>query len=420
MKVLWISPNGGNYKNYSVSGTGGWIGALQNEILKRVPDLELGISFLHATDSEVIQDGRVTYLPVPYTNGNNAFLRLLHNFFSSTKKDEQYVSTELRKVIDKFQPDLIHVWGIEGLYASVIPFIKCPFVVHIQGLSSLYSYKHLPHGYSVMDLRKLDFPLRLILHKGSYQIYKNIALSVAREKRISKYIDNWIGRTDFDKTAANLLHPGSHYYHCEEIMRDGFYGKQWNYHYNGKTIIIQSSLGPGWLKGLDVVLHTAKLLTDLGINVEWHVYGNNGKDYRSAYTIRKLKINPKEVGVILHGNVSGDIICDSLLKSDVYVHTSYIENSSNAIAEAMILGVPTIAQYVGGNPTMLKDNSGVLVPSNEPYALANAILSMRDKEIAEGFSKRALAVSHERQNTDKTINDLMAIYKSIINSDVDD
>ncbi len=419
MKVLWISPNGGMYKQNSITGTGGWIGALQNEIINRVPDVELGIAFLSSTDSQEITDGRVTYMPVKFTIGTNTFSRILHNFFSSNSKDEQFVAFEIKKKIEKFQPDIVHVWGVEGVYASVIPFINCPFVVHIQGLCSLSIYKHLPHGYSILDLHKLDFPLRWLLNKGSYHVYKNVCHGVERELKLCKYINNWIGRTDFDRTAAALLHPGSHYYYCDEIMREGFNGKKWEFHYNGKTVCIQSTLRPGWLKGFDVVLHTAQLLKQLGISAEWHIYGIDGKDYRSAYTIHKLHINPAEVGVIMHGNVTGDAICESLLNSDVYVHTSYIENSSNSIAEAMMLGVPTIAHFVGGNPTMLKDNSGILVPANEPYALAGAIMDMCKKEVAEGFSKRALAISSVRQNNEKTVRDLLKIYSTIISKDKD-
>ena len=113
-------------------------------------------------------------------------------------------------------------------------------------------------------------------------------------------------------------------------------------------------------------------------------------------------------------HVDGKAIREGLLQSDVYVHPSYIENSSNAIAEAQMLGVPVIAQFVGGNPTMLKNDSGVLVAPNEPYILASKIMEMRKKKIAEGYSERALAVASERQNTEKTCSDLINIYKTII------
>ena len=80
-----------------------------------------------------------------------------------------------------------------------------------------------------------------------------------------------------------------------------------------------------------------------------------------------------------------------------------------------MLGVPTIAQYVGGNPTMLKNDSGVLVAPNEPYMLASKIMDMRNKEFAEGYSQRALAIASERQDTDRTCAELINIYKTVAN-----
>lgn len=62
MRILWIAPNGGNYKKGIVKGTGGWIGALQDELTKRVPNLELGITFISTTDNETITEGNVVEL----------------------------------------------------------------------------------------------------------------------------------------------------------------------------------------------------------------------------------------------------------------------------------------------------------------------------------------------------------------------
>ena len=106
------------------------------------------------------------------------------------------------------------------------------------------------------------------------------------------------------------------------------------------------------------------------------------------------------------GSVDAQTIKQGLLNCDIYVHPSYIENSSNAIAEAQMTGVPVIAQHVGGNATMLKNDSGILVAPNEPYILAHKSMSVRDKNTANGYSQRALAVAKERQDRDQVISDL--------------
>ena len=83
-----------------------------------------------------------------------------------------------------------------------------------------------------------------------------------------------------------------------------------------------------------------------------------------------------------------------------------------------MLGMPTIAQYVGGNPSMLKNDSGVLVAANEPYMLAYEIMKMREKEFAEGYSKRALLLAKKRQNTESVLKDLVETYRTIISKSI--
>ncbi len=62
---------------------------------------------------------------------------------------------------------------------------------------------------------------------------------------------------------------------------------------------------------------------------------------------------------------------------DVYVLSSESEGMSNTILEAMASGRPVIATAVGGNPELVVDGeTGLLVPPNDPAALAVAITKL--------------------------------------------
>ena len=423
MRVLWIAQNGGNYKKGIIKGTGGWIGALQTELVKRYPDLELGITFA-SPYSEPIKEGNVSYFPVRTTDNSDlskGIDRLLH----SEKYRLNRLAQGMKRVMDEYQPDVVHVWGIEVPSAAIIPLIDRPFVVHLQGLLSLSIYIYLPPSFSEDDLRRASCwwnPmnwLKSAVGKTAMGGYKAFKRGAERELQYGKYVKNWIGRTDLDHTASQMLSPGSRYFHCEELMRGDFSGARWHYHYDGKVVRIHSSLSGPWYKGIDVVLKTAEILKRQGVQPEWNIYGVGRDAVVVKYFSKHLGIVPEDVGVRFHGHVDGKTIREGLLVSDMYVHPSYIENSSNAIAEAQMLGVPTIAQYVGGNPSMLKHDSGVLVAPNEPYMMASKIMDMRVKDIAEGYSERALAVASERQNTAKTCADLINIYKRVSAADGD-
>lgn len=59
---------------------------------------------------------------------------------------------------------------------------------------------------------------------------------------------------------------------------------------------------------------------------------------------------------------------------DIFVLPSLGEGISNTILEAMASGIPVVATEVGGNPELVDDNqTGFIVPSSNPEALANAV-----------------------------------------------
>ncbi len=421
--MLWLAPNGGNYKNHTVKGTGGWIGSLQDELVKRVPDLELGIIF-GSTDSVPVKEGNVSYFPIKIREANRVKEYLINGLNREVKREKMFIA-HTNQVIEVFKPDVVHIWGIENTYAAVIPYLKCPFVVHIQGLLSLSLYIYMPPAVSLKDIIQIDSLLnpktwiKKVLRRSSKDICSYDFYRAERELRVSSYISHWMGRTDWDYKASQMLSPGSRYYHCDELMRGDFSDAEWQYHYDGKTIIIHSSISSEWYKGIDVILNTSVLLKKQGVSIKWNVYGVDCNDPKVRFFSKKMHIKPADYNVLFHGRVNGEVIKDALLDSDVFVHPSYIENSSNAIAEAMMLGVPTIAHYVGGNSSMLKENSGVLVAPNEPFMLAYEIMKMRDKKHAEDLSTRERVIAKERQNSTNTINDLIEIYSRIVNSKSD-
>ncbi len=64
-----------------------------------------------------------------------------------------------------------------------------------------------------------------------------------------------------------------------------------------------------------------------------------------------------------------------LARCSLFVLPSRSEGISLTLLEAMACGLPTVATRVGGNPEVVLDGeTGLLVPSDDPAALAKAIL----------------------------------------------
>lgn len=73
----------------------------------------------------------------------------------------------------------------------------------------------------------------------------------------------------------------------------------------------------------------------------------------------------------------------------IFIHPSHIDNSPNGLCEAMLLGMPIIAIYAGGIPSLLVNRrEGLLVQDGDPYAMAGAIIELlKDAGLAKGFGK---------------------------------
>ncbi|HUN62528.1 MAG TPA: glycosyltransferase [Candidatus Sulfotelmatobacter sp.] len=105
-------------------------------------------------------------------------------------------------------------------------------------------------------------------------------------------------------------------------------------------------------------------------------------------------------------------IPDLLSCCDVFVLPSRAEGLPNSILEAMAAGLPVVATSVGGIPEIIEDQiTGILVPPQDPDALAGALLKMLGNhglagEIATAGRRRA----RERFSFERAVAELRSIY----------
>lgn len=412
MKICWIAPNGGNFTLKELKGTGGWISSLESALLEADKNIEIGIIFPYNNNIGPKKIGRVTYYPVFVKNKGKVYNQIRRWVKSSCSKE--YTFTKLiNKCVNDYKPDIVHIWGTEHEHINILKYLQYPNVVHIQGLASAYKKVYFPFNVGFSDIKKLDGFKGKIFKVGNFYSYLEFCKKAKDEEENALYVNNWIGRTEWDKASAHCLNPKANYYYCGELMRTDFDNQGWTYHYD-KVLHIQTAISNSWYKGIDVILQTAKLMRNMGESFVWNVYGISESSRIVRFFSDLYGIDPKSVNVHFLGNVDGSTIKEGLLSSDVYVHPSYIENSSNAIAEAMLLGMPVVAQYVGGNPSMIKEGAGILVQCNDINLMANAITSFKEESKAVSCGKKAREVAQERHNKDKVVRDLLNIYNQII------
>lgn len=405
MRVLWFSVTPSLFNPYSnTHNGGGWIASLE-QIVRDMPEVELGIAFYFRTDYNVYENEGVKYYTLP--NDSRGTLAK----WWKPEKTEERVKRYL-KIIDDFRPDIIQIFGSENDFGLICGKTNVPVIIHLQGSLPPYHNALFPigmNGYDFIFGRGLKLNRRLIGLRSD----RSFRLKAEREIGILKTCHNFMGRTEWDHNLIKLFNPDANYYHCDEALRDSFIssGKIWEGIGQGKVRIISVISNP-WYKGADLILKTAKILSrHTHLDFEWNVFGVSD----IAFYEKKYVIKAADVNVNIRGAVDKDILVNELCNSTCYVHTSYIDNSPNSLCEAQYLGVPVIATNVGGISSLVENGkTGLLYPANDPYTLAVLISNVsKNPVLASQLSHEGHRLALIRHNPKQIGSRLLEIYQRI-------
>ena len=142
-----------------------------------------------------------------------------------------------------------------------------------------------------------------------------------------------------------------------------------------------------------------------------HIFGVNNPS--NNYKLTNIKADNN---LIYRGIVDSNTLRGELKECAIYVHPSYIDNSPNSLCEAQMMGIPSIATYVGGIPTLIENGqTGFLVPANDPYQTAFIISTLLlDENLRNTIGKQAKEAALVRHDKAKITNQLLNIYGKII------
>ena len=394
---------------------GGWQDSLQNCVAD-VPGLELGIAFEYEGDGAVKRDGNVTYMPI--NTHYNLWERQRRGF--SWKVNIEKVIPRAVAIINEFKPDIIHVFGSEWCFGIVAEHTDIPVVIHMQGCIMPYNNAGLPPNYGICDERAacgLNIRKWIRLWKGQ----RCNATRAAMELRNFKAVKYYMGRTDWDRSLVNLFHPGAKYYYCSEALRPSFMetAKPWSLHKNAKFRIVTT--GVGILKGIDTILKAAKILKDYRdengkpFDFEWILAGRMSPIHKSMIE-KKEKLKYEENNIVIKGFIGPEELQRTLMSADLYVHAAYIDNSPNSVCEAQYLGLPIIATYAGGIPSLLEHGKeGILIHSNGPYMMASEIIRLsKDGELRKAMGSATRKRAVERHKPENIVKDLFTCYEAVL------
>lgn len=141
-------------------------------------------------------------------------------------------------------------------------------------------------------------------------------------------------------------------------------------------------------KDIDTLLKALELLNQKNLPVDLLIAGRGQISDKAQEAINKLNVR------IENKWLSADEMTSITRACDIVVVPYKKASQSGVIALALALGKPVIATNVGGLPEQVDNNiSGLIVPPNDPHALAEAIESLvmnPEKRESMGIAARTL------------------------------
>ena len=417
MRILWVTnlPPDTISKELKmpINNGGGWISQMSAMVSR---EHDLTIAFATNSHNEIIEGktGGIHYIGFP-------FIKKVH------KEENEQVNSFIT-LIKKINPDLIQIWGTEYVHAYLMFQACCRLklldrtLVYIQGLVSECQKVYWCYIDGIAP--KIPTIKDFIRRSGPFYEYKDFIYRSEYEISILRRAKHVIGRTKWDRECVESLNPSVNYHVCNETLRKEFYQGKWTLS-NCCSHRIFVSQGNYPLKGLHLALEGLRQLVDYYPDI---IRACTGKDRchpdlrmrirESSYDryIRKLIHRyGLEKHVVFTGYLNAEEMKSQYLMANVFLSASSIENSSNSISEAMILGTPVISSDVGGVKDVLRDGrEGLLYRVNCISDMTKCIKRLfDDEEYTRYLSSEAQRRAEYTNNPNENYRTLMEIYASL-------
>ncbi len=322
-------------------------------------------------------------------------------------------------IIEDFRPDLIHFHGSERFFGLVKATgrTRVPSVVSLQGVLGPYSRRRAFFGaLSIAEILRSIRIAELPLGLGLPWQYADMRRGARREARILKSVEGLLGRTEWDRAWGRVLGPQANYYHVGEILRPSFRDHEWSIGSCRRQTLIYTNAGSPRRGTENVLAAVASLRGEFPL-LRLRLAGTVSK--RSGYgrfLLRRVRALGLEDCVDFLGALDESGILRELCAAHLFVMASYLENSPNSLAEAMSVGMPCVASFVGGIPSMVADGqTGLLYPVDDVPLLADQIRTILvNDELAVRLGEQAREVAAARHDPATVVRALFDAYGSIL------
>ncbi len=393
LRIVWICDlmNQTIIEKFGLNGKfrerGPWISLGIEEIKKR-DDIELYViaPFSCILKNYRYSDGNIHYyfikIGIPFMKRNWPRI-FLFNLWSNY----YFFNIQVRKIVEKINPDLINLWGAENAYysSSIFHIHNYPILITIQGFVSLDNE---------LDNINTIYKKRVKVEKKILSDFKYFGIEATS---MEKYI-----RT-FNPNAKMFW---SHLFFTKPKAKNDV-TKEYDLVYFARL-----TKEKGIEDLIDAVSIVKSQIREISLCVIGHANYAFEKYLKSKIKELELDDNITFKGFIpLQNEVHHEV-----RKARISVLPTYNDTIPGTIVESMLLGLPVICYNTGGIPDLNKEDEHIiLVEQGNINKMADEIVHLlrdinKQKELAEKARKFAL-VEFDNANS---VNLMIQAYKDVI------
>ena len=337
--------------------------------------------------------------------------------------------TSIKALCLELHPDIIHVWGVENYFSSLIPTfnLNIPLLLEIQGLhkpcSDVYygdmSFKEV---LLTMRLREWLFPFHKSIFAFKYHMWRE-GKSDSKKIKLYKYISyqsKWVKN--------HLLAMGStaSLYKTDMSLRNVFFdSRKWSIPKSGERNFYCSAAGPVSYKSIQTAIKAFSIVHSKYPNSKLYIIGDFIKKnwlHQIGYLSYIYDIIDKENlsdSVVFTGPLEAADIIRIMYNCVAMIQTSFVESYSLALVEAQSVGIPSVVSYAGAMPELAIDNETALFYQPGDYVTCASLMVdlIENEELSSKISNNSYNLARDRNNNSRVILTQINIYKKILENE---
>jgi glycosyltransferase involved in cell wall biosynthesis len=243
---------------------------------------------------------------------------------------------KLKRVLDVIRPDVIHVWGSESSYPSVLKGARVPTIMSMQGILSEYN--------------------RIGSFRGNWRMRCQALYETSWVKQATLLTSE----SEWGRERVLEINPTLDVRLVEYGVNHSFYNLTWKPD-RDKPVILYCG-GKDWRKGYDLL----KKAIEIPPVPRWTCWVAGGGSIEAG--------NKEPASMEMLGNLTWKELQERMTRAWALVLPTRADTSPNAVKEARVVGMPVITSRHGGQAGyILQGQNGVIVDPLTPRALRTAI-----------------------------------------------